>query len=146
MYKVVATDSETVAVARHLPNIEFRMASLDSCSNSTTTAVDGVETIVVCANGSDMIGQVQNGAVSGTIKNSTFAIDIKDAGQYGEWLLANTTESALYSLPVEVLNTVGLDNAITDCAVAGAIYKVGETLYVIEEQDGTLVYKKLVTE
>ena len=45
--KVVATNSEAVAIARHLPNIEFGMASLDSCSDSTSTSVDGVKPVGV---------------------------------------------------------------------------------------------------
>ena len=43
--KVVATNSEAVAIARHLPYIEFGMTGLDTRSNSTSTTVDSVETI-----------------------------------------------------------------------------------------------------
>ena len=45
--KVVATNSEAVAIARHLPNIEFRMAGLNTRSDSTTTTVDGVKPVGV---------------------------------------------------------------------------------------------------
>lgn len=45
--EMVTTDSEAVAIARHLPNIELRMASFDARSNSTTTTVDSVETVGV---------------------------------------------------------------------------------------------------
>ena len=45
--EVVATDSEAVAVASHLPNIEFGVAGLDAGSDSTSTSVDGVEAVGV---------------------------------------------------------------------------------------------------
>ena len=45
--KVVTTNSEAVAIACHLPHIEFGMASLDTRSDSTSTSVDGVKPVGV---------------------------------------------------------------------------------------------------
>ena len=47
MDKVVTTNSEAVAIAGHLPHIEFGMASLDTRSDSTSTSVDGVKPVGV---------------------------------------------------------------------------------------------------
>ena len=42
---MVAADSEAVAVTGHLPNAEFGMRGLDTSGDSSSTAVDSVESV-----------------------------------------------------------------------------------------------------
>ena len=44
---MISTNSEAVAVASHLPYAEFWMAGFNTCGDSSTTSVYGVETIGV---------------------------------------------------------------------------------------------------
>lgn len=45
--KVVSADSQAIAIARHLPNGQFRMARLDARSDRATASVYGVESVGV---------------------------------------------------------------------------------------------------
>ena len=47
MDKVVATDGEAVAVARHIPNGEVGTSNLEACSDSQATTMDGVHAVGV---------------------------------------------------------------------------------------------------
>jgi hypothetical protein len=47
MDEMIASDSQTVAIAGHLPDGQLRMACLHARSNRTTAAVDGIETVGV---------------------------------------------------------------------------------------------------
>lgn len=83
-------------------------------------------------------GEVALNFLSGAI------INIKDAGQYAEWLLANTTEVGGNGMPVEIATEEQMNHMTDWAAVVGAVYKyTGETtdtyengaLYVVEESE-----------